>query len=507
MANHTDRSDKRLEDRWPHSDDAELSLLGSLLIDGEAVVRVRRLVQPRDCWRETHRTILQGMYDMQDAGIPVDLITVIEHLRRRGLIDEIGGVTAVSALGNQVPTSANVEAYAREVANTGAKRRMLAASAKIAALAVEEPDARVALTQAQHALQEVAAESAALLNEDAPLSYGALLDELFADILDRMERPVTGVLTGIPTLDVQLGGLEPGDLIYLCGRPGSGKSALAVALATGIARRFLHQWQERQVAHVDPETGITRLPEPNAQPQVVDIVTLEMRALHQVRRIVAAIASVNSRALRAGFRRPDGTIDSESYHMVKARAFEDRANLERTLYLHDHPLTLEGLRAHVLNAVALRNTQVVVIDQLDLISDESSARAKQNEYERITRFSRALKQLALEANVAIICLAQLSRDVEKRQNRRPMLSDLRSSGQLEQDADVVLGIYRGAYYDVARARKDAHFAQFVELTLLKVRDGEANVMTPLRYEGPFTRFSEWPEDWEWPADETRGLEG
>lgn len=498
-----------LGEQWPVSPDAESGLLGSLLLDGDAITRIRRIVRPLDCHSEAHRVLLQALGALDDAGIAIDLITVVEYLERRGELAAAGGQAYVSSLPNQVPTSANVEAYARAVANTAGLRRLLALSGKFAALAVQEPDAQVALTQAQQMFQEVL--RGALSDQQEAQSYGVLLDSLFADLLDRMEQPeASGILTGIPSLDAQLGGLEPGDLIYLCGRPGSGKSALGVTLATGIARRFTCQWQDRQTTRRNPATGELLPPDPEAVPQAVDIVTLEMRDLQQVRRIVAAVTNINSRALRTGFRLPDGQVDAEAYHLVKTRAYADRPTLEHTLFLYGRPITLEALRAFALHAVATRNTAVLVIDQLDLISDDPSGRRGQrtsSEYDRITTFSRALKQLALEAQIVIICLTQLNRKVEERQNRRPMKTDLRSSGQLEQDADFVLGLYRGAYYDKQRARKEPRFGEFAELLLLKVREGEDNVMTPLRYEGAFTRFSEWPEEWEWPADETRGMEG
>lgn len=496
-------------DPWPHeinSEDAERCLLGSLLIDPSAATRIRSRVAPDDCL--THGTLLAVCYAMDDARMPIDLITLTEYLRAHNQLETVGGAASVSSLANQVPTSDNIEAYADLVANTGARRRLLGASSRIATLAVSEPDARVALTQAQALLREIAAGAAA--TQDGALSYGELLDLFFADLLDRMEQPDSGIRTGLPTLDTQLGGLELGDLIYLCGRPGSGKSALGVSLATAIARRFHAQWQERQSERVDPATGaVLAADPPGTLPEHVDIVTLEMRQLQQVRRIVAAATSVNTRVLKAAFRRSDGSVDVDAYQAVKARAYADKETLARTLHIDERPTTLEHLRSKVLTAVATRRTTVVLIDQLDLIHDEpttSGARGRReaDETERISRFSRMLKQLANEANVIIVCLAQLNRNVESRQNKRPMLSDLRSSGRLEQDADIVLGLYRGAYYEAARARKEPTFAQFAELGLLKVRESEANVMVPLRYEGAFTRFGEWPEDWEWPADETRG---
>lgn len=495
-------------DPWPHeihSEEAERCLLGSLLIDGSAVTRIRSRVQPDDCL--THGALLAACYALDDAGMPIDLITLTEYLRDHEQLEDAGGIAGVGTLANEVPTSENVEAYADVVANTGAKRRLLGFTYQVATLAVHEPDARVALTQAQALLRDLAA--GASIAQDGALSYGELLDLFFADLLDRMERPDSGIRTGLPTLDTQLGGLEPGDLMYLCGRPGSGKSALGVTLATAIARRFRAQWQERQRERVDLATGaVLAADPPETLPEHVDIVTLEMRQLQQVRRIVAAATSVNTRVLKAAFRRSNGSVDVEGYQTVKARAYADKETLARTLHIDERPTTLENLRSKVLTAVATRRTSVVLIDQIDLFNDEPAPgrRREADETERISRFSRMLKQLANEANVIIVCLAQLNRNVESRQNKRPMLSDLRSSGRLEQDADIVLGLYRGAYYDGARARKEPNFAQFAELGLLKVRESEANVMVPLRYEGAFTRFSEWPEDWEWPADETRGME-
>ena len=487
-----DTSEKLL----PQNVEAEAATLGSLLIDPDAMALVAGYLRPSDFYRDSHRVIYAAARDLYESGAPADLVTLVDELGRRGQVDAAGGVSYVSSLANQVPTAANIERYAGVVTRTATLRRLIHAAGQIAGIAYNEPDAEVAIEQARGLIQRVAAASAT--QEDAH-SYGELLDEMFEDVLGRMEHPERGIKTGIAALDTQVGSLETGDLVYLCGRPGSGKSALGLELATRIARRFTAQANLNGDGIGDTPYAVAA--DNPVQPSTVDVVTLEMKALQQVRRIVAALSGVNTRAMRAGFRRPDGVVDVGLYHQMKAAAVADRASLARSLYIADQPMTLARARAHVLSAATHRRLKVVVIDQLDLFSDDAGdSRQRRGEYERITTFSRTLKQLAREAGVVIICLTQLNREVEKRENKRPQLADLRSSGQLEQDADMVWGLYRPAYYDVARRQTDSRFAEFAELTLLKQRDSETNIVIPLRYEPPFTRFGPWPEAWDWPTD-------
>ena len=283
-----------------------------------------------------------------------------------------------------------------------------------------------------------------------------------------------GLQYGLSALRKWLTGLLPGELLYIAGRPGNGKSALVATLA----------WQE---AHRRAMEGAG----------TVEYITLEMKAAQVTQRILAGFAELDTRIMRASFKRPDGTIDAAAWQAFRNTALDTRTRLYGRLRFWDTPIQPSEIRAQLERAVAERDCRVAFIDYIGLISPEMQGRARQDEYQRLTNISRELKQSALELNIPIVCLAQMNRQSEHRPNPRPMMADIRDSGGLEQDGDFILGIYRGAEYMPTRAELDEKFNQLMELIVIKGRDTAKNFTIPLRFEGPYTRVSDWPQEWDY----------
>lgn len=455
-----------VEKLLPQSTEAEMAVLGSILIDPAALLDVLPILTPDDFYREAHRLIYAAACDLHALGKPGgNLVVLTDELERRGQLDDAGGVSYVSSLANQVPTSRHAVHYAQIVEQKATMRRLIDAAGQIAALAYNEPDAQEALATAQVILTTAILRQAGAGDST---DIADAIDEFLAEIDASIESGVVpGITTGFSALDAHLLGIKPGELVYLCGRPGSGKSAIAAAVAEHVARRYGR----------------------------VEWVSLEMSHLQQVKRLIASWASVNGRILRGAFRRPeDGTIMREKLADVRATALAAQAALRGKLGLYDKPLTISRLRQHAARIAHSHGLSLLVVDYLGLLETDD---ARTRDYERISKISRELKQLALELRIPILCLVQMNREAEKRSDKRPMLSDLRDSGGLEQDADVVLGVYRGAYYNAQLAELDPIFKQLCEVIVLKARDGQANVTRPIRFEAEYTRPSDWPADWPW----------
>ena len=462
-----------IEKLLPQSVDAEASVLGSIIYDPDAMARMAGYLEASDFYREAHRTIYQAALSLFSAQEPIDLITLRDELERRGALEDVGGISYVSSLTNDVPTSAHVDSYARIVRRCARNRALIHAAGQIAAVAYNQPDDDAAVDVALDLVLKVASRGSTS-GQTITRSLAQVLNDLATDVMARMDADTPpGIPTGFVALDQAIVGIEAPDLIYLAGRPGSGKSALGLKIALQAALH-LHA---------------------RALPGSVDVVTLEMSARQQARRLVADRSEQNTRYIRSGFRE-HGTLGDPDLD-AWARFDEQRLWLQERagdrLFFTDGVVSMASLRALVQRAVAERGCRLVVIDQLDLFSDDG------DEYERVTKMSRQLKRIAKACGVAILCMVQLSRKVEERRNKRPLLSDLRQSGQLEQDADAVWGIYRAAYYDAKN--DDPYFKQHTELLLLKGRDTGAGATIHLRFEEEYTRFRDWPADWQIPPDE------
>jgi replicative DNA helicase len=350
-------------------------------------------------------------------------------------------------------------------------RRLISAAGQIASVAYSEPDADAAISEAHRLIRQASTRRAG--RDSRPIE--AVIDELLDSHLRAMEQDAPiGLQYGLSALRKWLTGLLPGELLYIAGRPGSGKSALVATLA----------WQE----------GMRRAMEGAG---AVEYITLEMKATQVAQRILAGFAELDTRIMRASFKRPDGTIDAAAWAAFRKTAMDTRTRLYGRLRFWDTPIQPSQIRAQLERAVSERDCRVAFIDYIGLISPDVEGKRREDEYQRLTNISRELKQLALELNIPIVCLAQMNRQSEHRPNPRPMMADIRDSGGLEQDGDFILGIYRGAEYMPKLAEIDERFRQLMELIVIKGRDTAKGFTIPLRFEGPYTRVSDWPHEWEY----------
>jgi replicative DNA helicase len=441
-----ERSTQRIP---PHNVDAEASLLGAMMLSEEAIAIVleRGLVSD-DFYKPAHRHIFDAIRSLSVAGEPVDPVTVGEALRRAALLEGIGGLDTLLRLQNATPAISSAEHYAKIVRDAAKLRRVITAAAAIAEIAYSEPaDVDRALDEAEGKIYDV---SAGNLSEGAHV-LGSLLAQSLETIEERWNNPgaMVGVPTGFTKLDEILLGFQPGALHVIGARPGMGKSALALNMAVNVAR-------------------LTMRP--------VIFFSLEMSAYELSQRVLASEASVPSEVLR-------GAAPTEKQWTEIGRAV---GRLDIPLIIDDSPMTSVGsMRARARRVrLAYGDLGLIVIDYLQLMGGDAKVENRQLE---VSEISRNLKLMAREFNVPIVALSQLSRNLESRGDKRPNLSDLRESGAIEQDADVVMFIYRGeAAGDAAAVRGTA------DLIVAKHRAGRTDTVK-LAWIEPFTRFENYFE--------------
>lgn len=426
----------------PHSMDAEQSVLGALLIDPDAINRVAKFLRPEDFYLESHRSIYEAILEMDEAGQPVDLVTVADYLRRRDLLDKVGGPSYLASLAAMVPTTVNVEYYGRIVEEKALLRNLIGIAGRIAGLGYEGEEAEKLLVEAEQMLLELGMRRASS-------SFHSIRDILletfkYIEHLYHHKGEVTGVPTGFIDLDRLCSGMQPGDLIIAAGRPSMGKTSFGLCIASHVA---------------------VRLGKP------VAIFSLEMSKEQLVQRILCAEAMVDQHRLRTGM------LSEEDWARLTMKARE----LSRApLFIDDSAvLNVRQLRARAKRLQAERGLDLILVDYLQLMQ---GSRRAENRQQEIAEISRSLKGLAKELNVPVLALAQLSRSVEQRQDKRPIMSDLRESGSLEQDADLVMFIYRDEYY-----RPDTEKKGIAELIVAKQRNGPVGTIE-LAYLKEYTRF-------------------
>ncbi len=452
----------------PQNIEAELGLLDSIYQDPGCMVEVVSMIRPDDFFRFAHQQVYAAMCDLWQAHTPPDGITLIDELQRRKQPDALD---VAFSLGNFVPTSANIGYYAHIVERCAVNRRIIRAVGQIAAVAYADGEAVETTSYAYDAIRHASVNRGG--KDSVPIE--AVIDQALDEHITAMEQDTpVGMQYGLTGMHRALTGLMPGELAYVIGRPGSGKSALMATLA----------WQE---AHRRAMEGAG----------TVEYITLEMKAVQVARRILAGFAEIDTRVMRAHFKRADGSINDAAWAAFRTTAMETRERLRGRLRFWDTPIQPSQIRAQLERARAERDLRVAFIDYVGLISPETTGRQRTDEYQRLTNISRELKQLAQELNIPIVCLAQMNRQSEHRPNPRPVESDIRDAGGLEQDGDFVFGIYRGAKYMPKLAAVDEHFAQLMELVVLKGRDTESQFTIPLRFEGPYTRVSDWPMEWDY----------
>lgn len=434
----------------PHSIEAESSVLGGLLLDNNAWDRVGDLLKEGDFYRYEHQAIYAAIGALINASKPADVITVFEQLKNQGKAQEMGGLTYLNNLAQYVPSATNIRRYAEIVRERAILRKLVTASDEISTNAFNPQGKTV-----ERILDEAEAKIFAIGEEGSRNKQGfQSLDNLVIDLLDKVQEmadnpaDVTGVPTGFADLDRMTSGLQAGDMIVLAARPSMGKTSFAVNIAE----------------HVALNEGLP-----------VAIFSMEMGAAQLAVRIVGSIGRVNQGNLRTG-----KLTDDEWPRLTEA--------IERLRTVSLHIDETPGLSPGELRANARRLARqcgklgLIVVDYLQLMSGSGSAASSDNRATELGEISRGLKMLAKELQCPVIALSQLNRSVEQRTDKRPMMSDLRESGAIEQDADIIMFIYRDDYYN-----KDSKEPNVAEVIIGKQRNGPTGTVK-LFFQKNQTRF-------------------
>ena len=402
----------------PQNIEAEASLLGAILIDSDAIVKIADALRADDFYDQRHKHIYEAITRLYERREPIDVLTLADQLKNSGVLDLVGGASYLTELTNFVPTASHVEQYADIVAQKAVRRRLISASQDMVELGhdqskglkelIEEAEARLFQISNQHVKQSI-------------VSIESILAESFErlDDLHRDNKKIRGVPTGFRDLDNILAGLQRSDLFILAARPSMGKTALSLNLAHNIA-----------VTSKEP----------------VLVFSLEMSKEQLVDRLLSMESGVDAWALRTG-----NLTDSDFEKIGHAMGTLSEAQI----YIDDTPgITVGDLRTKARREAHQRNLGLIIVDYLQLMSGGGRYGGDGNRVQEISEISRGLKAIARELNVPLIALSQLSRSVESRSPQIPQLADLRESGSIEQDADVVAFIYREDYYNPETDRKN-----------------------------------------------------
>jgi len=415
----------------PQNIEAENSLLGSMMMDKDAIFKVGDFLEIRDFYKKAHQNIYQAIQDLFEKGEPIDLLSVASRLKEKGQLEEVGGNVYLTELISSVPTASHIMAYAKIVQKKRILRDLIAVSQEIGDMGYNEAeDTDILLDKAESSIFAIAQKS---LSHNFTKVKDSL-EEAFEriDMLSKHEKGIRGVPTGFVDLDNILSGLQNSDLVILAARPSMGKSALA----TDIARRVAIQYNTP-----------------------VGLFSLEMSKDQVIDRLIAAQAGIDLWKLRTG--RLSSTGDENDFAKIQ----EAMGVLsEAPIYVEDSAmLSILKMRAMARRLQANQGLGLLIVDYLQLLEPRN---AQSNIVQQVSEISRSLKGLAREINVPVLALSQLSRAVEQRTPQRPRLSDLRESGSLEQDADVVMFIYREDKY-----RADPSNQGIAELIIAKHRNG------------------------------------
>lgn len=398
-----------MEKLLPQDIDAEQAVLGSLIIDPDAIGLVEPFLRADDFYRDAHRAIFQAIARLSTRSVPADFITLCEELEREGELADVGGASSVTSLISGVPTSGNVEHYARIVAHKALCRRVIAAAGQIAALAYEEAE-----DAAERAEQIIFAATDTVPDPHDPVSVGDVLNEVLIPLTGTTDAvgAICGVPSGIRPLDEMTAGFQRADLILLAGRPGMGKSSLALTLARNAALDY-----GRSVLFFSVEMSCTQLL----------YRLLAMEAHIELPRIWKRHLSEDERV----------------------RLIEGSGRvLDAPLFIDDTPgLSITALTSKIRRHLVRHPLDLIVVDYLQkLNATYESGKRYADRVQEVSEVARGLKQVAREFDVPVLALAQVSRAVEQRADKIPQLSDLRDSGELEQEADLVCFLYRDDYY-------------------------------------------------------------
>ncbi|WP_281737701.1 replicative DNA helicase [Phascolarctobacterium succinatutens] len=442
-----------MEERVPPQNiEAEQAVLGAMLIDKEAIAKATEVLSADDFYREAHRVIFSAMLELYNKNEAVDMVTVTEILKRDNKLEEIGGIAYITSLANVVLTAANVKYHAEIVAEKSVLRQLVRVSTEIAAMGYEaNEDVGTLLDTAESRILEIS-------NRKKKNDFTAINDILMDSVqsiesLLQNKGGLTGLPAGFADLDKLTSGLHPSDFIILAARPSMGKTALALNIVQNVALR----------AH--KVIG--------GEPRSVAFFSLEMSKEQLVNRMLCAEAGIDSQRLRVGEMR-----DEDWTHLWDACDTMSRAKI----YIDDTAgITAMDMRSRARRLKAEHGLDLIVVDYLQLMQGSGKRNNSGDRQQEVSEISRSLKALARELDVPVLALSQLSRSVESRQVKRPMLSDLRESGSLEQDADIVAFLYREDYYNPETENKHT------ELIIAKHRNGPVDTVN-LFFQKQFTKF-------------------
>ncbi len=436
----------------PHSIEAEQSVLGGLLLDNEALDKIADILHVDDFYRHDHKLIYQHIAKLINLARPADIVTVAEVLESNGELVSIGGIAYLDALAKNTPTAANIRRYAEIVRERSIMRQLVQVGSDIAESAYV-PQGR----DAQQLLDEAESKIFNIAEADSRSTQGFIdIKELLGPVVNRIEElyqrddqsHVTGIATGFDDLDERTSGLQPGDLIIVAGRPSMGKTAFSLNIAEHIALEL-----KKPVA----------------------VFSMEMAAIQLATRMIGSIGRLDQHKMRNGKLEDD---DWPRLTMALGKLNEAPLYIDEGAGLNTFELRA---RARRLQRMCKENLGLIVVDYLQLMS-ASGGKASENRATEISEISRSLKSLAKELNVPVIALSQLNRSVEQRPDKRPVMSDLRESGAIEQDADLILFIYRDEVYN-----PDSDDKGTAEIIIGKQRNGPIGRVR-LTFLGHYTRF-------------------
>ena len=429
----------------PQNIEAEIAVLGSMLLDREAIARAIEFLEERAFYNESHKEIFDAIIKLYDSNEAVDLVTLIEELKKRDKLDRIGGPSKITEIANSIPTAANIEHYAKIVREKYLLRSLINTATQIVSESFEPSgDVDSLLDRAERLIFDITSSQKREMHVSQMKDIVKDAIETIDKLYQRKEN-ITGIPTGFHELDVLSAGLQKSDLLILAGRPSMGKSALAISM-------------------LEHAGVVCKVP--------CAFFSLEMSKDQLAQRMLCSIARVNAQKVRTGF-----FSQNDWPKLVDAAGKLSEA----PIFIDDTPgISALELRAKARRLKSRHDIQFIVVDYLQLMRGGARSENRQQE---ISEISRSLKALARELNLPILALSQLSRAVEQRQDKRPMLSDLRESGAIEQDADVVMLLLREEYYNPTDENKG-----IAEVIVAKQRHGPVGNVK-LAFLSEYTRFS------------------
>lgn len=438
-----DIKDLALEKIPPQNIEAEMAVLGSMLIEEEAIATAIEVLDGDFFYKDSHKNIFNAILELFNSNKAVDLLTLIEALKKRGILDEVGGAAYITTLTSSVPTAANVAYYANIVKEKAILRNLITIATQIVSESFEQAqDARVLLDKAEQMIFDITGQRVETTIKPVKEVVKDTLETI--DNLYKRKENITGIPTGFHEFDIMTAGMQNADLIVIAGRPSMGKSALVSCIAEHVGI-------------------VEKIP--------LAIFSLEMSKEHLVQRMLCSHARVDAHKVRTGF------LAQSDWPRITAAA--GRLS-EAPIFIDDSPaISCLEIRAKARRLKAQHNVGLIILDYLQMVKGHKGAENRQQE---ISEISRSLKALAKELSIPVIAVSQLSRSPEKREDRRPQLADLRESGAIEQDADLVALLFREEFYAPTEDNKGK-----AELIIAKQRNGPVGAMW-LAFIKEYTRF-------------------